>query len=103
DLEGVGGAMKLMEAQGVLVVVAPANSREASKLAAYWRAVDHYLRTSDDLPLQMFRKRKLRVRGNTWLPFVTDLEILDQLARAGELSFEDLYELSALAHDSSHH
>jgi hypothetical protein len=86
--------MKFIDAQGVRVVE-PANSREASKLAAYWSAVDHYLRTGDDGPLQLFRHKKLRVRGNIWLPFVTDPAVLDHLARAGELSFEDLYELAA--------
>jgi hypothetical protein len=86
--------MKFIDAQGVRIVE-PANSSEASKLAVYWGGVDHYLRTGEDRALQQFRHRKLRVRGNIWLPFVTDPAVLDHLARAGELSFEDLYELAA--------
>jgi len=86
--------MKFLDTRGV-VIVEPANSREASKLAAYWAAVDHYLRTGDDRLLRPFRRKLLRVRGKIQLPFVTDLNTLDHLARAGELSFEDLYELAA--------
>jgi hypothetical protein len=86
--------MKFLDARGV-VIVEPANSREASKLAAYWAAVDHYLRSGDERLLHPFRRKLLRVRGKIQLPFVTDLDTLDQLARAGELSFEDLYELAA--------
>jgi hypothetical protein len=86
--------MKFLDARGI-IVVEPANSREASKLAEYWAAVDHYLRTGDDRPLRRFRRMLLRVRGKIRLPFVTDLDTLDHLARAGELSFEDLYELVA--------
>jgi hypothetical protein len=86
--------MKVLDAQGVRVVE-PVHSREAGKLADYWTALDHYVRTGDDRPLRSFRRRLLRVRGKIQLPFVTDLDTIDHLARAGELSFEDLYELAA--------
>lgn len=86
--------MKFVDARGIHVVE-PANSREATKLAAYWAALDHYLRTGDDRQLRRFRRMLLRTRNKLKLPFVTDLDTLDHLARAGELSFEDLYELAA--------
>jgi hypothetical protein len=86
--------MKVLDERGV-TVVEPVNSREASKLAEYWTALDHYLRTGDDRLLRSFRRRLLRVRGKIQLPFLTDLDTIDYLARAGELSFEDLYELAA--------
>jgi hypothetical protein len=86
--------MKFLDAHGV-TVVEPANSREASKLAEYWTAVDHYVRTGDDRLLRPFRRSLLRVRGKIQRPFLTDLDTIDYLARAGELSFEDLYELTA--------
>jgi hypothetical protein len=86
--------MKFLDTRGI-IVVEPANSREASKLAEYWAAVDRYLRTGDDRPLRPFRRKLLRVRGKLRLPFVTDPDTLDHLASAGELSFEDLYELAA--------
>jgi hypothetical protein len=85
--------MKFLDERGV-TVVEPVNSREASKLAEYWTAVDHYVRTGDDRQLQSFRRRLLRLRGKIQLPFLTDLDTIDHLARAGELSFEDLYELA---------
>jgi hypothetical protein len=86
--------MKFVDAHGIHIVE-PANSHEASKLAEYWAAVDHYLKTGDDRHLRRFRRMLLRTRNKLKLPFVTDLDTLDQLARAGELSFEDLYELAA--------
>src|SRR6478672_5085988 len=52
--------------------VEPANSREASKLSAYWQAVDHFAATGDDRPLRRFRRMRLRTREKTSLSFVTD-------------------------------
>ena len=86
--------MRFWDARGQLWVE-PANSREASKLASYANAVRLYLTTGDARALHRFRRMRLRVRGKIALPFVTDLDTLDQLARAGEFSFEDLYELVA--------
>jgi hypothetical protein len=86
--------MKFLDERGV-TIVEPVNSREASKLAEYWTALDHYVRSGDDRLLRPFRRTLLRVRGKIQLPFLTDLGTIDHLARAGELSFEDLYELSA--------
>lgn len=86
--------MRFLDEQGERWVE-PANSREASKLGEYWNAVDHYLATGDDKPLRRFRRMRLRTRQKTVLPFVTDLDLLDRLGRAGELSFESLYQLAA--------
>jgi hypothetical protein len=86
--------MKWLNGRG-LDWVEPANSREASKLAAYWAAVARYVTTGDDRALRRFRSMRLRTRTKLSLPFLTDLAALDRLARAGELSFEDLYELAA--------
>ena len=72
--------------------VEPANSKEASKLAAYQSAVKKYLETGDDRDLRKFNRMKLKTRQKTSLPFLTDLEQLDRLGDAGELSFEDLYQ-----------
>jgi hypothetical protein len=85
--------MKWLDAQG-LSWVEPANSREASKLAAYWSAVLRYVSTGNDRGLRRFRQMRLRTRNKLSLPFLTDLDSLDDLAGAGELSFEDLYELA---------
>ncbi len=83
--------MRWLDGRG-LTSVEPANSKEASKLSAYWRAVDHYLLTGDDRPLRRFRRMRLRTRQKASLGFVTDPDLLDRLAYAGQLSFEDLYE-----------
>jgi hypothetical protein len=76
-------------------LVEPSNSREATKLAEYWNAVYHYVTTGDAKPLWRFHGQKLRTADKTQLPFLTSLEDIYQLARAGELSFEDLYALTA--------
>jgi hypothetical protein len=72
-----------------------ANAREASKLAAYWAAVDHYLHTGETRALRRFDRLRLRLRDKSVRRFVTDPDVLDRLAHAGELSFEDLYELAS--------
>lgn len=72
--------------------VEPATSKEASKLSAYWKAVDHYLTTGDDRALRRFQRMRLRTRQKTSLGFITDPDQLDRLGNAGELAFEDLYE-----------
>jgi hypothetical protein len=86
--------MWFLDARGRFVVE-PANSREASKLAQYWDALHHYVSSNgDDSRLRRFRHQLLRLRDKTRLPFLTDLDAINYLARAGELSFEDLYELA---------
>ncbi|MBX7135065.1 MAG: hypothetical protein K1X67_20560 [Fimbriimonadaceae bacterium] len=83
--------MRFIDSRG-LTTVELASSREASKLAEYWNAVDHFLTTGDDRPLRRFRRMRLRTRQKTSLRFVTDLDELERFGRAGELSFEDLYQ-----------
>jgi hypothetical protein len=83
--------MRFIDERG-LRPVEPANSREASKLAEYWNAVDHFLITGDDRSLRRFQQMRLRTRQKTSLRFLTDLDALERLGRAGELSFEDLYQ-----------
>jgi hypothetical protein len=86
--------MKFLDAQGVIPVEV-ANSREATKLAEYSGAVYHYVHTGDTRPLRRFDRMRLRLRDKSMRRFVTDPAVLDRLAHAGELSFEDLYELAA--------
>jgi hypothetical protein len=83
--------MRFLDERGSFSVE-PANSREASKLADYWNAVDHFLTTGDDRALRRFVRMRLRTRQKTSLRFLTDLDALERLGRAGELSFEDLYQ-----------
>lgn len=65
-------------------------SRRASMVGEYWNAVRNYLLTGDEVPLQRFRgQRVARVE------LETDPDVIDELARRGEVSFEDLYEIAA--------
>jgi hypothetical protein len=86
--------MRFLDERGVLWVEV-ASSTEASKLAAYWGAVDHYLKTGDQGRLRRFDRMRLRLRDKSVRRFVTNPATLDRLALAGEVSFEDLYEMSA--------
>lgn len=83
--------MRWLDSRGQTTVEL-ANSKEASKLSAYWNAVEHYLMTGDDRSLRRFRQMRLRTRQKATLGFVTDPDQLDRLAYAGQLAFEDLYE-----------
>jgi hypothetical protein len=84
-------SMRFLDRRG-LTTVQPASSREASKLSAYWSAVDHFITTGDDRPLRKFRRMRLRTRQKTSLRFVTDPDELERLGFAGQLSYEDLYQ-----------
>ncbi len=83
--------MRFLDERGARPVE-PANSREASKLARYWHAVDRYLKTGDDRELRKFERMRLRTRQKTSLRFLTDRHLLRRQGYAGELSFEDLYQ-----------
>ena len=66
----------------------------ASKISEYWTAVDRYLKTGNADTLQKFAGKSIRV-GKNQFEFVTDLQILDRIASAGEVSFEDIYPTKA--------
>lgn len=72
------------------ISVSVRGSRPASRIARHWAAVDRYLRTGNTDGLRDFTDKTFRVRGTT-RSFVTDPALLDRLANAGEVSFEDLY------------
>jgi hypothetical protein len=75
-----------------LIAIEARTSKAASEIARYWAAVHRYLKTGDDGPLQVYRGKRIRV-GRVSYPFVTDLPTLERLAHAGEVQFEDLYEV----------
>ena len=71
--------------------VATRNFREASKAGKHSSAVERYLETGDDSALRRFRgKYIIDAQGNR-IALLTDLDELDRLGSAGELSFESLY------------
>jgi hypothetical protein len=76
------------------VEVATRDSREASKAGRHSAAVQRYLETGDDAALRQFEgKHIIDAQGNR-VELLTDLDELDELGSAGELSFESLYERS---------
>lgn len=73
------------------VDVATRNFREASKAGKHSSAVERYLVTGDDSALRRFKgKYIIDAQGNR-IALLTDLDELDRLGSAGELSFESLY------------
>lgn len=72
------------------------DSRSASRIAAYWNAVKQYTEHGDVSGLRKFRSKSVRVNKRAYV-FITDLDMLDRLADAGELSFDDLYEMPEAA------
>jgi hypothetical protein len=85
--------MRFLTERGI-VVIDVRSSKTASRLATYWNAVDQYLRTGDVTPLAPFAGKRFRADGSL-MPFVTDPYLLDRLANAGQVTFEDLYEATA--------
>jgi len=85
--------MRVLTERG-LVVLDVRSSRTASKVATFWNAVDTYLRTGDRRPLAPYKGRSFLAEGHR-MPFITDPRLLDRLAHAGQVTFEDLYESSA--------
>jgi hypothetical protein len=85
--------MRFLTDEG-LVALPIRSSASASRIGEYWNAVDRYLRTGQTEDLEPFAKKLVRVRG---VPhkFVTDPMLLDRLANAGEVRFDDLYALTA--------
>ena len=72
------------------------DSRSATLLARYWSAVGHYLNTGQTDGLRRLRGRGVTIRRQTY-PLITDPAALDALADAGELTFDDIYELREAA------
>jgi hypothetical protein len=66
----------------------------ASLLGRYWSAVHRYYETGDTSGLQKFRGQSVTAVDGKKYPLLTDLEILNRLGNAGEVSFESLYSRS---------
>lgn len=72
------------------------NSRTASRISDYWHAVNTYLRSGDDYGLRKFRGKAIRVEKREYA-FITDKGMLDRLFDAGELTFDDIYDVMEAA------
>ena len=58
-----------------------------STVGSYWNAVRRYLWTGETDDLDRFSRTLIRDRR-----LLTDPDLIDRLARIGELDFEDIYE-----------
>lgn len=78
-----------------LAEIAIRGSRDASKVAKYWDAVQWYLETGDDSRLKPFVNYKIIDASGAHVTLVTDLSELERLGSAGVLSFESIYAKAA--------
>jgi hypothetical protein len=75
--------------------IALRNSREASRLAEYWDAVQKYLQRGETAALGKFRGKTITDAEGKPIRLLTNPADLDRLGSAGVLSFESLYARSA--------
>ena len=71
--------------------IALRDSRQASRLAEYWDAVQRYLQRGDDSALRKFRGQHITDAIGGRVTLLTDVAELDIHGNAGNLSFESLY------------
>src|SRR5690242_17814217 len=71
--------------------IALRDSRQASRLAEYWDAVQRYLQKGDYSALRKFRGQHVTDGSGGKVPLLTDVDELDIQGNAGNLSFESLY------------
>ena len=72
------------------------DSETTAKIGAHWNAVDKFLTTGDSSALSAFRNVSIRAEGRRFA-LLTDTTIIETLANAGEVSFEDLYPTNDLS------
>ena len=89
--DGYERTIYMLTPQGKIAVTVR-GSRTASRIASYWVAVDHFLKSGKTTLLRPFRGQSIRASKVAY-PFITDPNTLRRLGYAGEVSFEDLYAL----------
>jgi hypothetical protein len=84
--------MRHMTVRGV-VDVTVRSSRIASRIASHAAAVKRFLLSGDVAVLWPFEGKTFRVGRHVYV-FLTDPTVLERLANAGEVTYEDLYVLT---------
>lgn len=86
--------MEFLDERGRKVSREVRDSRSASRIADYWKAVDRFLKTGDESLLKGFRGMSFTSRGTSY-PFLTDPDVLERAALVGQVTFENLYSRAA--------
>lgn len=71
--------------------IATRDFRQASKAGKHSAAVQRYIETGDHSALAKFKGKHIVDAQGKRIALMTDLDELDRLGSAGELSFESLY------------
>jgi len=82
--------MRFLSPQGIIAIDVR-GSESASRVGEYFNAVHVFLNTGDATKLKRFRGKYLQSGGKRHA-FITDLDLLERLAHAGEVRFEDIYQ-----------
>lgn len=85
----------IMETDSGSRIVEPATSRAASLIGKHYAAMRHFLVTGDSSRIDQFRGAYITTRDGEQHNFLTNLDEIERLGRAGEFSFESLYEHAA--------
>ena len=85
----IGRTLNFLTPEGP-VAITVRDSRVASQIGEHANAVKTYRNTGDTSALEKFRGKSFRAGGVTH-KFITDPDILDELAKAGVLEIEGLY------------
>jgi len=83
-------SMRFLSPQGIIAIDVR-GSESASRVGEYFNAVHVFLNTGDATKLKRFRGKYLQSGGKRHA-FITDLDLLERLAHAGEVRFEDIYQ-----------
>lgn len=81
--------MRFLTARGEIAVTAR-GSREATKIAEYYNAIRAYFVQGDARALRRYAGKTITLDGQTY-EFVAEPRVLNRLARAGEVTFMDIY------------
>ncbi|MDQ2889969.1 MAG: hypothetical protein M3R65_05370 [Gemmatimonadota bacterium] len=79
--------------RGGVISINVRGSESRARIGEYWNAVSYFLKTGDTTKLRAFRGKYLQAQGKRY-PFITDPPLLERLAHAGEVQFEDIYNVS---------
>ena len=85
--DDISRSMNFLTGRG-LIEIEVRNSKDATLISRYMTALKDYLATGEKSFLDRFRGRRVGTHR-----FITDPDILDELADAGEVDFDSLYRI----------
>lgn len=69
-------------------------SKQASLIGRYHAALRIYFEHGDDSALKIFQGKSIKTKDGQIFPFMTDTNVLNRLARSGQMRFESIYSIT---------